>query len=98
MLRCGLAQGALLNTWHLSAALFPALLGLSTLLPQELQSLFRGTPLLSIAVVTLYGQQRIQDEQQSEQRRQLLAFADRAADLFRAEGDRSWRHLGSLLI
>lgn len=78
----------LLNSWPLAAALFPALLGLSTLIPQELQALFRGTLLLSIAVVTLYGQQRSQVEQQREQRLQLLAFANRAADLFRAEGDR----------
>jgi len=77
-----------LNSWPLAAALFPALLGLSTLIPQELQTLFRGTLLLSIAVVTLYGQQRSQVEQQREQRLQLLAFANRAADLFRAEGDR----------
>jgi hypothetical protein len=41
-----------------------------------------------IAVVTLYGQARSKAEQRSEQRRQLLALADRAADLFRAEGDR----------
>ena len=74
--------------WPLAAALFPALLGLWTLIPQELQTLFRGTLLLSIAVVTLYGQQRSQVEQQREQRLQLLAFANRAADLFRAEGDR----------
>jgi hypothetical protein len=72
----------------LAAALFSILLGFSILIPQELQILFRGTLLLSIAAVTLYGQPRSQVEQQREQRLQLLAFANRAADLFRAEGDR----------
>ena len=40
------------------------------------------TLLLAIAVVSLYGQTRTQIDQQREQRLQLLAFADRTADLF----------------
>lgn len=69
-------------------ALVASLPGLSTQIPQRLKSLFCCIRLLSIAVVTLYGQPRIQVEQQREQRSQLLAFVDRAADLIRAEGDR----------
>lgn len=78
----------LLNFWSLAAALFPALLGLSPVIPQQLRGTFRVSLLALIVVVTLYGQARSKAEQRSEQRRQLLAFADRAADLFRAEGDR----------
>lgn len=78
----------LLNGWPLAAALFPALLGLAPVIPQGLRGLFRVSLLWLIATVTLYGQARSKAEQQREQRRQLVAFADRAADLFRAEGDR----------
>lgn len=78
----------LLNLWPLASALFPALLGLSPVIPHQLRGAFRVILLALIAVVTLYGQARSKAEQRSEQRRQLLAFADRAADLFRAEGDR----------
>ena len=78
----------LLNSWPLAAALFPALLGLAPVIPQELRDLFRVSLLALIASVALYGQARSKAEQQREQRRQLLAFADRAANLFRAEGDR----------
>lgn len=78
----------LLNGWPLAAALFPALLGLAPVIPQELRGLFRVSLLGLIAPVTLYLQARSKAEQQREQRRQLVAFADRAADLFRAEGDR----------
>lgn len=82
------AMQRLLNSWPLAAALFPALLGLAPVIPQELRGLFRVSLLALIATVTLYGQARSKAEQQREQRRQLVAFADRAADLFRAEGDR----------
>ena len=78
----------LLNSWPLAAALAPALLGLTPVVPLQLQTLLRGTLLLAIAVVSLYGQTRTQIDQQREQRLQLLAFADRTADLFRAEGNR----------
>ena len=78
----------LLNSWPLAAALAPALLGLTPVVPLQFQTLFRGTLLLAIAVVSLYGQTRTQLDQQREQRLQLLAFADRTADLFRAEGNR----------
>ena len=69
-------------------AIAPALLGLTPVVPLQFQTLFRGTLLLAIAVVSLYGQTRTQLDQQREQRLQLLAFADRTADLFRAEGNR----------
>ena len=72
----------LLNSWPLAAALAPALLGLTPVVPLQLQTLLRGTLLLAIAVVSLYGQTRTQIDQQREQRLQLLAFADRTADLF----------------
>ena len=78
----------LLNLWPLAAALFPALLGLVPVVPPGLRGLFRFSLLALIAVVTLYGQTRTTTDQQREQRRQLLAFADEAANLVVAAGNR----------
>ena len=43
----------LLNSWPLAAALAPALLGLTPVVPLQLQTLLRGTLLLAIVVVSL---------------------------------------------
>jgi allophycocyanin beta subunit len=72
--------------WPVALAVLPASLGIPGWL--ETPWWIRPIVLASIAGVALYGQARSEYEQEHRSRRERLAFADAAANLFRAEGDR----------
>jgi allophycocyanin beta subunit len=72
--------------WPVALAVLPASLGIPGWL--ETPWWIRPIVLSSIAGVALYGQARSEYEQEHRSKRERLAFADAAANLFRAEGDR----------